>query len=99
MPGADRLSIHTTEIVTPAVRPQDQRSLLRQDYVQRLQDISGFGEISHEEQTQDEFAVLDRAGRLQLPQDYLERLGLDGGKRVRLSFTDGKVEITALEKE
>jgi len=73
--------------------------LVRQDYVQRLQDISGFGEISHEEQTQDEFAVLDRAGRLQLPQDYLERLGLDGGKRVRLSFTDGKVEITAPEKE
>ena len=73
--------------------------LVRQDYVQRLQDISGFGEISHEEQTQDEFAVLDRAGRLQLPQDYLERLGLDGGKRVCLSFTDGKVEITAPEKE
>lgn len=73
--------------------------LVRQDYVERLQDITGFGEITSDEQTQDEFAVLDRAGRLQLPQDYLERLGLGGGKRVRLSFVDGKVEISAPDKE
>ncbi|MBR2781864.1 MAG: ABC transporter ATP-binding protein [Oscillospiraceae bacterium] len=68
--------------------------LVRQDYIQKLQDISGFG--THEE-TQDEFVVLDRAGRLQLPQDYLERLGLSGGKRVQVTWNDGKVEIRAPE--
>ena len=68
--------------------------LVRQDYLQKLQDISGFGT---QEETQDEFVVLDKAGRLQLPQEYLERLHLSGGKRVKMSWNDGKVEIEAPE--
>jgi len=39
----------------------------------------------------EEFAVLDRAGRLQLPVDYVEALRLS--KRVRLVLEDDHVEI------
>jgi putative ABC transport system ATP-binding protein len=41
--------------------------------------------------TAEEFAVLDRAGRLQLPRAHVEALGLAG--RVRLVFSDDHVEI------
>jgi ABC-type lipoprotein export system ATPase subunit len=39
----------------------------------------------------DEFAVLDAAGRLQLPADYVRALGL--GSRVRLVLEDGRIEV------
>jgi ABC-type lipoprotein export system ATPase subunit len=41
--------------------------------------------------TAEEFAVLDRAGRLQLPRAHVEALGLAG--RVRLVFEDDHIEI------
>lgn len=41
----------------------------------------------------EEFAVLDRAGRLQLPQDQLARLGMRD--RVRLGFRERHIEIHA----
>jgi hypothetical protein len=38
-----------------------------------------------------EYAVLDRVGRLQLPRDYVEALGLE--KRVRLELEDDHITI------
>jgi len=45
------------------------------------------------EETQDEYSVLDRAGRLQLPHDMLEGLNLDDNK-VKLSVKDGQIVIS-----
>jgi ABC-type lipoprotein export system ATPase subunit len=39
----------------------------------------------------DELAIMDRAGRIQLPQAYIARLGLSG--RVRLHLEDGRIVI------
>ena len=39
----------------------------------------------------EEFAVLDRAGRLQLPRAHLDALGLE--RRVRLRLEDDHIEI------
>ncbi len=44
------------------------------------------GELVH-----DELAIMDRAGRIQLPRAYVERLGLEG--RVRLHLEDGRIVI------
>ena len=44
-------------------------------------------------ETQDEFSVLDRAGRLQLPHEMLEGLGLEDNK-VKLSVKDGQIVIS-----
>jgi len=41
--------------------------------------------------TAEEFAVLDTAGRLQLPPEYVEALGL--GSRVRLVLDEGRLEV------
>ena len=48
------------------------------------------------EDTQDEYAVLDRVGRLQLPQEMIQGLKLDDNK-VRVAFQDGKIVISGPE--
>jgi ABC-type lipoprotein export system ATPase subunit len=50
------------------------------------------------EDTQEEFAVLDRAGRVQIPKEVLESMGISGHK-VRLTHEDGKIIITAADSE
>lgn len=67
--------------------------LMKQSY--RLADIGSFTE---ETETQDEFAVLDRAGRLQIPGEILEQMGIRGNK-VRLAYEDGKIIIQPPEAE
>ncbi len=57
-----------------------------------LSDIASLAENG--ENTQEEFAVLDRAGRVQIPRELLDRIGVSGNK-VRLEFSDGKVVISA----
>ena len=44
-------------------------------------------------ETQEEFAIVDRAGRIQLPREILDTMGLDENK-VKLDFKDGQVIIT-----
>lgn len=61
--------------------------LMRQAY--KLADIGAFTE---ETETQDEFVVLDRAGRLQIPREILEQMGIRDNK-VRLEYKDGKIII------
>ena len=63
--------------------------LMKQSYRDRLSEISAFTE---ESEVQDEFTVLDRAGRLQIPKEYLEQLQLQGNK-VRVEYKDGKIII------
>ena len=48
------------------------------------------------EDTQDEYAVLDRVGRLQLPQEMIQGLNL-GDNKVRVAFQDGKIVISGPE--
>ncbi len=56
--------------------------------------IKSFGELSEEQAaSHEELAVLDRAGRLQIPKEYLEELGLKGGDKVRVELEDGKISV------
>ena len=63
--------------------------LMKQSYRDRLTDISSFTE---ENEIHDEFAILDRAGRLQIPRDMLEKLRIKDN-RVRMELVDGKIII------
>lgn len=63
--------------------------IMKSDYLAKLQDIN----IDwHQEETQEEFVVVDRAGRIQIPKELLEELKIEGN-RVRLAFQDGKILI------
>ncbi|MDE6030233.1 MAG: ATP-binding cassette domain-containing protein, partial [Oscillospiraceae bacterium] len=58
--------------------------------------LRSFGELSEEqqeEQAHEEVSVLDRAGRLQIPKEYLEELGLKGGDKVRVELEDDRISI------
>lgn len=64
--------------------------VLKEAYADRLQESS----IDwRQEDTQDEYAILDRAGRLQIPAEFLESLHLKDNK-VSIGLHDGKVVIS-----
>jgi formylmethanofuran dehydrogenase subunit D len=44
----------------------------------------------------EEYAVLDRAGRLQIPAEYLEQMHVKGNK-VKIEAAEGKLVISAPE--
>ena len=62
-----------------------------------------FEELSEQQQAEiraveesaghDELVLLDKAGRLQIPKEYLSALGINGGYRVRVELEDGKISI------
>lgn len=63
--------------------------IMKNDYRERMEHL----DIDwQEEETQEEFAVLDRAGRVQIPGELLEQMGMDGNK-VKLELIDGKIVI------
>lgn len=65
--------------------------LVSQDYLKRLQELESLGD-GNGELEQEEFAVLDRAGRLQIPSQMLKEIGAEGNK-VKLEVEDGKIVI------
>lgn len=70
--------------------------IMKESYLDRLSDISALTEV---EEVQDEYAVFDKAGRLQLPADMLKKLGV-AGNRVRMELKDGEIIIRKpLEEE
>lgn len=66
--------------------------LVKQDYADRLDSVGLF------EEAHDEFAILDKAGRVQIPKELLEEMGLEGNK-VRLEMEDGRIIISGPKKE
>ena len=67
--------------------------ILKQSYEKKLSEISGFTEP---EGVHEEYVVLDRTGRLQLPREILEEMGIEGNK-VKLELIDNKIVITKPE--
>ena len=65
--------------------------ILKQSYRDRLAGLSTSFET---ESAQEEFSVLDRAGRVQIPRDMLSKLQLDGNK-VRVEYRDDGVFISS----
>ena len=65
--------------------------ILKQSYADRLDAIGMFDE-PHEE-----YAVLDKAGRVQIPRELLESIGVQGNK-VSMEIVDGRIVIGAPEE-
>lgn len=64
--------------------------VLKEGFAER---VTESGSDLSDVETQDEFSVLDRAGRLQLPHEMLESLELSDNK-VKLSVKDGQIVIS-----
>lgn len=63
----------------------------KSDYTQRMADLGTFDD-GH-----DEFTILDRAGRLQIPHDLLEKMGVHDN-RVRLEYVNDTIVIRPAEE-
>ena len=67
--------------------------VLKESYADRLKEVN----IDwRNEDTQEEYVVMDKAGRVQIPKDVVERLNVSGNK-LKLEMQDGKIVITAPE--
>ncbi|WP_394355750.1 ABC transporter ATP-binding protein [Caldicoprobacter guelmensis] len=64
----------------------------RKSYAEELAELSNdIGTVGAD--THEELAVLDRAGRLQLPHEYLQALGLTGENRVKVELEGDRIVI------
>lgn len=79
--------------------------LMKKNYAKELENIKMFSEqeeaVKYYDEAKDlhqEYAVLDRAGRLQIPRELLDRIGVKGN-RVKLECKDGKILISPEEEE
>lgn len=65
----------------------------RKSYEQELLDQEQGIEDVQEEESHIEYAVLDQAGRLQIPASYLETIGAKEMNKVKVTVEDGKIVI------
>lgn len=59
------------------------------------EDSEGDGSVhdASEEETHVELSVLDSAGRLQIPEEYLEAIGLNGQNKIQVELEDGRIVL------
>ena len=66
-----------------------QEQIRKQSYAEQLAHAESF----LEEHSHEEYAVLDKAGRIQLSKEFLEKIGVEG-KRVKVEVMDDKIIIS-----
>ena len=72
--------------------------IMKQSYVDSLASVGSFADAQQAEiETHTEYAVLDRVGRVQIPRNLLESIGVNGNK-VRLEVENGRIIIAAPEE-
>lgn len=74
--------------------------VMRQNYLEQLNNTAGFETLGSatimDGSSHEEFAVLDRNDRVQLPPEMLKEAGLDG-RKVKMSMENGKIVISKPE--
>lgn len=72
--------------------------IIKSGYADRMAEVGAFDAGAEERFSQhEEFAVLDRNGRVQLPQEFLSQLGIEGNK-VKMSVRGKEIVITPPEE-
>ena len=66
--------------------------LRRKSYQEELLELEQ-GIIAAEEDSHVEYAVVDKAGRLQIPANFLESIGASGTNKVRVAMEDGRIVL------
>ncbi len=63
------------------------------EFIKRKNIIERFAEVDQEleEDSHDEVAVIDKRGRVHIPEDYLEELGITG--KIKMEIQDEKLVI------
>ena len=70
--------------------------IMKQSYLEHYRELGSLSQA--EDESHDEYAVLDRAGRLQIPREMLEKAGIAGNK-VRLDMEGGRITLSPPEEQ
>jgi ABC-type lipoprotein export system ATPase subunit len=62
----------------------------KRSYAEELKELGNMSQAD----THVEFSVIDRGGRLQIPEDYLLALGLSNNNKIRMELEDKKIVLT-----
>ena len=68
----------------------------KESYVDEMAELPDA--FDFEEETHEELAVLDRAGRLQIPGEYLEAMGLSGKNKVKVQIEENRIVLLNPER-
>lgn len=94
----DRL---VSSFVSRAVMIRDGRT--SSEFVRRKLSLDNLGRIGGEEETEEpeveERTVVDRTGRVQLPREYLDALGVTGRETMLTHLEEGRIVLTPIPKE
>ena len=81
---------------------------IRRDYRKDLAGLENVGfknddeevdlRVGYESDTHEEFVVIDRVGRMQLPREYMDTHGLKAGNKLRYIYEDGKIILEPIDK-
>ncbi len=71
--------------------------LRKRSYAEELEELER-GVAASEEESHVEYAVLDKAGRLQVPAGYLESIGMKDKNKMIVELVDGKIVLTPPEE-
>jgi ABC-type lipoprotein export system ATPase subunit len=64
----------------------------RKSYAEELEELAS-GVVQGEEESHVEYAVVDKAGRLQIPSGYLEAIGATDTQRIRVTVENGRIVL------
>lgn len=98
-----KLARHIDRVVAIRDGKASSEIIRRRSYADELKELGDFqpaGEESAEEDTvTEELAVLDRSGRLQLPKEYLDTLGIRGGTKVKVELSEDRDGIVVFKSD
>jgi ABC-type lipoprotein export system ATPase subunit len=65
----------------------------KKSYAEELEETENGLLVSEDEDTHIELTVVDKAGRLQVPKEYLDAIGLRGKDKIRVELEDNKIVL------
>ena len=92
-----KLADHIDRVVAIRDGRTSSEIIRKKSYAEELNEMGVV--ISTEEATHEELAVLDRSGRLQLPKEYMQTLGIKGGGKVKVELDEERGGILLFPSE
>lgn len=86
------LSRHVQRVAAIRDGKISSEKILREDFEQRLKEAGKVADWHYEEETQEEYAIVDRSGRVQLPREMLDEMEL-ADNRVLVEHTEKGILI------
>ncbi len=75
---------------------------IRRSYKDEIANVEGLATLSKEDEKEDsheEFVVIDRVGRLQLPRDYMDKYSMKAGSKLKFDYSGDDIILSPFEVE